>query len=197
MAFKAKQKGDNYEREIVAALKAMGEDAQRVPLSGAAGGEFSGDVQWLANHSSGQKVKRLIEAKNYKDANGNKAQLNMLRYTQFFVCGDRLATDFQGFYELFCLNKKLPANLPWLPSTKFIDENISGNSFFMGKSLGSHTLVIFNSILSEKTEIVGGEEVKRTFGLYPLDVQLTPERSKDSTPTLTAFVSRMASPPCS
>lgn len=38
-------KGDAFEREVVAALKAEGIDAQRVPLSGAAKGRFGGDIQ--------------------------------------------------------------------------------------------------------------------------------------------------------
>jgi|APSaa5957512493_1039668.scaffolds.fasta_scaffold353683_1 hypothetical protein len=42
----AKRKGDRIEREIVHLHQAMGVPAQRVPLSGAAGGRFSGDV-WI------------------------------------------------------------------------------------------------------------------------------------------------------
>ena len=41
---KSKNKGSRIEREIVALHKELGVDAQRVPLSGAAGGHFSGDV---------------------------------------------------------------------------------------------------------------------------------------------------------
>jgi hypothetical protein len=44
MANKAKQKGDRIEREIVDLHKAISIGAQRVPLSGAAGGVFTGDV---------------------------------------------------------------------------------------------------------------------------------------------------------
>jgi Holliday junction resolvase len=39
-----RQKGDRREREIVQRHRALGIDAQRVPLSGAAGGRFSGDI---------------------------------------------------------------------------------------------------------------------------------------------------------
>ena len=39
-----RRKGDRIERELVHLHKALGVDAQRVPLSGAAGGRFSGDV---------------------------------------------------------------------------------------------------------------------------------------------------------
>lgn len=44
MTNKAKIKGDRIEREIVDLHKEMGIHAQRVPLSGAAGGAFAGDV---------------------------------------------------------------------------------------------------------------------------------------------------------
>ena len=37
-------KGDRFERECVHALKALGVVAERVPLSGAAGGDFAGDL---------------------------------------------------------------------------------------------------------------------------------------------------------
>lgn len=41
---KSKRKGDRIERELVQRHKALGLAAQRVPLSGAAGGLFAGDV---------------------------------------------------------------------------------------------------------------------------------------------------------
>lgn len=40
----ARRKGDKFEREIVALFQTHGIAAERVPLSGAAGGSFSGDV---------------------------------------------------------------------------------------------------------------------------------------------------------
>lgn len=40
----SRQKGDRFERECVNRLKEMGLEAQRVPLSGAAGGQFSSDI---------------------------------------------------------------------------------------------------------------------------------------------------------
>ncbi len=40
----SRQKGDRFERECVALLQAHGIAAERVPLSGAAGGSFSGDL---------------------------------------------------------------------------------------------------------------------------------------------------------
>lgn len=48
MGNSAKRKGDRIEREIVHLHQAMGVPAQRVPLSGAAGGRFSGDV-WIGD----------------------------------------------------------------------------------------------------------------------------------------------------
>jgi Holliday junction resolvase len=39
-----RRKGDRVERGVVRALQDHGLDAQRVPLSGAAGGRFGGDV---------------------------------------------------------------------------------------------------------------------------------------------------------
>jgi hypothetical protein len=40
----SRQKGDRFERDCVARLKELGVQAERVPLSGAAGGSFSGDL---------------------------------------------------------------------------------------------------------------------------------------------------------
>jgi hypothetical protein len=46
MASRSKQKGDRRERQVVALLKGMGLPAARVPLSGAAGGDYSSDVDF-------------------------------------------------------------------------------------------------------------------------------------------------------
>ncbi len=43
-----RRKGDRIEREIVALHRERGVKAERVPLSGAAGGSFSGDVDVYA-----------------------------------------------------------------------------------------------------------------------------------------------------
>lgn len=45
MPNKQKQKGDRFERRCVGFLRDIGCEAQRVPLSGGAGGEFSGDIK--------------------------------------------------------------------------------------------------------------------------------------------------------
>ena len=44
MPNRSRQKGDRMERAVVNAFLDMGIEAQRIPLSGAMGGEFSGDV---------------------------------------------------------------------------------------------------------------------------------------------------------
>lgn len=40
----SRQKGDRVEREIVNTMREHGIKAQRVPLSGASGGDFTGDI---------------------------------------------------------------------------------------------------------------------------------------------------------
>lgn len=40
----SRDKGARFERQIVKALNAGGIEAERIPLSGAAGGSFSGDI---------------------------------------------------------------------------------------------------------------------------------------------------------
>ncbi len=44
MPNKSRQKGDRFEVDCVNTIRAAGLQAQRVPLSGAAGGMFSGDL---------------------------------------------------------------------------------------------------------------------------------------------------------
>lgn len=53
MSRKSRDKGLRIEREIVQRHKDMGVRAERVPLSGAAGGSFTGDIQI---HAKGVKV---------------------------------------------------------------------------------------------------------------------------------------------
>ena len=62
-----RRKGDNAERRVVNILRDNGIDAQRIPLSGAAGGAFVGDIRaivggetWLIeSKKSGAGFKRL------------------------------------------------------------------------------------------------------------------------------------------
>lgn len=63
MGNSAKRKGDRIEREIVHLHQAMGVPAQRVPLSGAAGGHFSGDV-WIEDMKA--EVKARAEGSGFK-----------------------------------------------------------------------------------------------------------------------------------
>jgi len=60
-----RQRGDRDERAVVELLISHGQSAQRVPLSGAAGGEFSGDVRAVIN---GTQVS--IECKVRKEGTG-------------------------------------------------------------------------------------------------------------------------------
>ncbi len=65
---KHRQKGDRVEREIVKLHTDLGVEAQRVPLSGAAGGRFSGDVDVFL---FGSEVAPLVaEVKARKDGSG-------------------------------------------------------------------------------------------------------------------------------
>ena len=60
MANPSRQKGDRFEREVVNRAKEAGLDASRVPLSGAAGGEFSGDVILQGHKGECKTRKRFI-----------------------------------------------------------------------------------------------------------------------------------------
>jgi hypothetical protein len=63
----SRDKGSRVEREMVNALRAEGIDAERVPLSGAAGGSFAGDI--VVRH---HEAKRSVEVKARKDGAGFK-----------------------------------------------------------------------------------------------------------------------------
>jgi len=56
----SRAKGDRFEREVVNRLKDAGLDASRVPLSGAAGGEFSGDLIVQGRKGECKTRKRFI-----------------------------------------------------------------------------------------------------------------------------------------
>lgn len=59
----SRQKGDRFERLCVNSLKEMGLEAERVPLSGAAGGTFSSDLEVRV-----AGTRRKIECKTRKRA---------------------------------------------------------------------------------------------------------------------------------
>ena len=65
----SRDKGLRVEREIVNELKELGVDAERVPLSGAAGGSFSGDITISKNDPIG---KLIAEVKARKNGSGFK-----------------------------------------------------------------------------------------------------------------------------
>lgn len=62
-------KGDRFEREVVAACLTAGVEAQRVPLSGAAGGLFSGDVQ-IEMAGRRRKLECKVRARAWLDLYG-------------------------------------------------------------------------------------------------------------------------------
>ncbi len=51
-----RQKGDRFERQVVDLLNSVRLDAQRVPLSGAAGGHYGGDISfaWFSERAKGE-----------------------------------------------------------------------------------------------------------------------------------------------
>ena len=65
---KHRQKGNRVERQIVHLLRSRGIDAERVPLSGAAGGSFSGDILIAGKYRAEVKARsngqgfRMLEA---------------------------------------------------------------------------------------------------------------------------------------
>lgn len=58
---KSRAKGDRFESEVVKLFLADGIPAQRVPLSGAAGGMFGGDIQVIA-HDRQRKLECKVRA---------------------------------------------------------------------------------------------------------------------------------------
>lgn len=64
-----RQKGDRLERDVVATCNAAGVHAQRVPLSGAAGGLFGGDVQ-VEVRGKRLKLECKSRARAWKDLYG-------------------------------------------------------------------------------------------------------------------------------
>jgi hypothetical protein len=76
---KHKEKGDRAERWVVEGLKELGLDAQRIPLSGAAGGEFSGDIRFGIPVQQGRWVG---EVKARAGAEGWKTIKDWLGYNQ-------------------------------------------------------------------------------------------------------------------
>lgn len=61
----AKRKGGSFEREIVARLQSLGISAEKIPLSGAAGGSFDHDISCPV-----RGIDRKLEAKRRARAFG-------------------------------------------------------------------------------------------------------------------------------
>ena len=79
----SRDKGARFEREIVNVLRDLGYDAERIPLSGAAGGTFSGDVRLCVKHKE-----LRFEAK--KRGDGFKELYKWLRdHDGLFCAADR------------------------------------------------------------------------------------------------------------
>lgn len=57
---RSRAKGDRFERDCVNRLKDLGLEAQRVPLSGAAGGMFSSDIVVASRKIECKTRKRFI-----------------------------------------------------------------------------------------------------------------------------------------
>lgn len=66
---KSRSKGDRFEREVVASLTTAGIKAERVPLSGAAGGMFGGDIQAFLR-SGREKLECKVRARAWLDLYG-------------------------------------------------------------------------------------------------------------------------------
>lgn len=65
MPNRSRQKGDRREREVVKLHIRDGLHAERIPRSGAAGGEFSGDVQIFTNNMRAE-VKGRANGEGFK-----------------------------------------------------------------------------------------------------------------------------------
>lgn len=65
----SRAKGDRFEREVVASLNADGIMAERVPLSGAAGGMFGGDIQAILRVGR-EKLECKVRARAWLDLYG-------------------------------------------------------------------------------------------------------------------------------
>ena len=68
MTGRSKRKGDTGEREVVDFLTRLCMDAQRVPLSGAAGGMFTADVHFRNPNAKTKEVWNVEVKRRGKDA---------------------------------------------------------------------------------------------------------------------------------
>lgn len=98
----SRDKGARREREFVHRLQDAGIPAERVPLSGAAGGQFSGDIRFANRY--------LAECKARKDGSGFKTIEGWLTGNDFlFLQRDRadpfVAMTWERFTQLICVEQ--------------------------------------------------------------------------------------------
>jgi len=75
----SKRKGGDFEREVVRHLVSLGVDAKKMPLSGALGGEYGGDIKlvirrngdWLGDERAECKIRKRAWADIYSWLAGN------------------------------------------------------------------------------------------------------------------------------
>ena len=101
----SRDKGARREREFVHRLQNAGIPAERVPLSGAAGGQFSGDIRFANRY--------LAECKARKDGSGFKTIEGWLAGNDFlFLQRDRaepfVAMSWNQFVNLIEATMMLP-----------------------------------------------------------------------------------------
>jgi Holliday junction resolvase len=78
MANKNRAKGDYHERYFVKWLQKIGFKAKRQPLSGALGGEYSGDIIWQLGEE------RLVVEVKYRDKSGFPNPFTVVRDVLFY-----------------------------------------------------------------------------------------------------------------
>ena len=78
MASKNRAKGDYHERFFVKWLQKLGFQAKRQPLSGALGGEYSGDIIWQVNGT------RLVVEVKYRDKSNFPNPFTVVRDVLFY-----------------------------------------------------------------------------------------------------------------
>jgi len=79
-----RQKGDRFERQCVDRLKELGLEAQRVPLSGAAGGLFGSDIV-VAGHKIECKTRKRAWTDLFNWLPGNHALMIKADRTETLV----------------------------------------------------------------------------------------------------------------
>lgn len=84
MPNRSREKGDRFERDCVNTLKDLGIPAERVPLSGSAGGSFSSDLV-VAGHKIECKTRKRAWLDLFSWLPGNKALMIKADRTETLV----------------------------------------------------------------------------------------------------------------